>query len=53
MVPAQGVYDDEEFDGKMIGKINRSTSPSAILSPTNFTLPDGREPGQPRWEASD
>jgi hypothetical protein len=57
MVPAPADYDDGEIGGKMIGKGSRSTrrkpAPCAALSTTNPTYLPGREPGPPRWEASD
>jgi hypothetical protein len=46
IVPAPGDYDDGEVGGMMIGKGNRSPPQ------TPHALP-GREPGPPRWEASD
>jgi hypothetical protein len=57
IVPAPGVYDDEEIGGIMIGRVNRSTWRKPALVPlcppkTPHALP-GCEPGPPRWEASD
>jgi hypothetical protein len=57
IVPAPGDYDDGEIGGMMIGRGNRSTrrkpTPVPLYPPrTPHTLP-GREPGPPRWEASD
>jgi hypothetical protein len=55
IVPAPGDYDDGEIGG-MIGKGNRSTrrkpAPVPLCPPQTHMLP-GREPGPPRWEASD
>jgi hypothetical protein len=57
IVPARGDYDDGEICGMMIGRGNRSTrktpGPVPLCPPqTSHALP-GREPGPPRWEASD
>jgi hypothetical protein len=56
-VPAPGDYDDGEFGGMMIGRVNLSTRkktcPSAALSTTNPTCSARTELGPPRWEASD
>jgi hypothetical protein len=56
IVPAPGDYDDGEIGG-LIGSGNRSTRektcPSDALSTTNPHMLPGREPGPPRWEASD
>jgi hypothetical protein len=57
IVPAPGDYDDGDIDGMMIGKGHRSTrripAPVPLCPPqTQHTLP-AREPGPPRWEASD
>jgi hypothetical protein len=57
IVPAPGDYDDGEIGLMMIGRGNRSThrKPAPVpLCPlqTPHALP-GREPGPPRWEASD
>jgi hypothetical protein len=56
IVPDPGDYDAGEIGG-MIGRGNRSTrrkpAPVPLCSPrTPHSLP-GREPGPPRWEASD
>jgi hypothetical protein len=55
-VPAPGDSDDGEIGGMMIGRGNRSTrrkpAPVPLRPPQPHTLP-GREPGPPRWEASD
>jgi hypothetical protein len=55
IVPAPGDYNDGEIGG-MIGKGNRSTrrkpAPVPLCPPQPRMLP-GREPGPPRWEASD
>jgi hypothetical protein len=57
IVPAPGDYDDGEIGGMMIGRGNRSTI-GENLPQRRFVhhkphmLP-GREPGPPRWEASD
>jgi hypothetical protein len=57
IVPAPGDYDDGEIGGMMIWqgkpKYPEKTYPSAALSNTNLTCLPGREPGPPRWEASD
>jgi hypothetical protein len=57
IVPAPVDYDDGEIGEMMIGRRNRSTrrkpAPVPICPPqTPHALP-GREPGLPRWEASD
>jgi hypothetical protein len=57
IVPAPGDYDTGEIGGIMIGVGNRSTQRKPALVPlcppqTSHALP-GREPGLPRWEASD
>jgi hypothetical protein len=57
IVPAPGDYDDGETGRMMIGKGNRSTRRKPVPVPlcplqTPHALP-GREPGPPRWEASD
>jgi hypothetical protein len=54
IVSAPGDYDDGKIGGMMIGRGNRSTrrKPAAV-STTNSTCLPGREPGPPRWEASD
>jgi hypothetical protein len=53
IVPAPGDYDDGEIGGMMIDRGNREKKcPSAALSTTNPTCLPGREPGPPRWEAS-
>jgi hypothetical protein len=57
IVPAPGDYDDGKIGGMMIGRGNRSTrrkpAPGPLCPPqTPHALP-GREPGPPRWEASD
>jgi hypothetical protein len=55
IVLVPGDYDDGEIGG-MIGKGNRSTrrkpAPVPLCPPRTHMLP-GREPGPPRWEASD
>jgi hypothetical protein len=56
IVPAPGDYDDGEIGG-MIGRGNRITrrkpAPLPLCPPqTPYALPV-REPGPPRWEASD
>jgi hypothetical protein len=55
IVPAPGDYDDGEIGG-MIGKGNRSTRrknlPQFRFVHHKPHMP-GREPGPPRWEASD
>jgi hypothetical protein len=45
IVPAPGDYDEGEIGGK-IGRGNRTTRRKPAPVP-------GREPGPPRWEASD
>jgi hypothetical protein len=57
VVPTSGDYDDGEIGGMMIGRRNRSTrrKPAPVplcLPQTSYAVP-GREPGPPRWEASD
>jgi hypothetical protein len=56
IVPAPGDYDDGETDG-MIGSGNRSTRrkpvPLPLCTPQTPGALPGREPGPPRWEASD
>jgi hypothetical protein len=57
IVPAPGDYDDGEISGMMIGRGNGSTrrkpAPVPLRPPqTPHALPV-REPGPPRWEASD
>jgi hypothetical protein len=56
IVPAPGDYDGEEI-GEMIGRGNRSTrrKPALVLlcPPQKPHMLPGREPGPPRWEASD
>jgi hypothetical protein len=56
IVPAPGVYDDGEFGG-MIGRGNRSTwrenLPQCRFVHRKPHMLPGREPGLPRWEASD
>jgi hypothetical protein len=55
--PTTGDYDDGEFGGMMIGRGNRSTrkkaAPEALCPPQTLYAVPGREPGPPRWEASD
>jgi hypothetical protein len=57
LVPAPGHYDDGQINGTTdwLGKLKytEKTYPSATLSTTKPTLLPGREPGPPRWEASD
>jgi hypothetical protein len=48
IVPAPGDYEDGEFGGMMIGRGSRSTRRKRV--PRDLTW---REPGSPRWEASD
>jgi hypothetical protein len=57
IMTAPGDYDEGEIGGMMIGRGNRSTrrKPAPVpLRPaqTPHAL-SGREPGPPRWEASD
>jgi hypothetical protein len=52
IVPALGDYDDGEFGGMKIGRGNRSTRRKPVHHKSHLTRP-GREPGPPRWEASD
>jgi hypothetical protein len=56
-VLAPGDYEDEEFGGMMIGRGNRTTRgrPASVpLCPSQIPRDlTGREPGPPRWEASD
>jgi hypothetical protein len=55
-VPAPGDYDGGEIGGMMIGMGNRNTrrkpAPVPLFHHKPHMLP-GREPGPPRWEASD
>jgi hypothetical protein len=57
IVPAPGDYEDGEFGGMMVGKGSRSTRrKSAVvpLCPPQIAHDlNRREPGPPRWEASD
>jgi hypothetical protein len=57
VVPAPCHYDDEEIGGMMIGKGNRSTrrkpAPVPLYPPQKPHVLPEREPGPPRWEASD
>jgi hypothetical protein len=55
-VPAPGDYDDGEIGGMMIGRGNRSTRknlPQCRFVHHKPYMLFGREPGPPRWEASD
>jgi hypothetical protein len=57
LVPNPADYDDGEIDGMMMGRGNRSTRRKPVQlslcqSQTPHDVP-GREPGPPRWEASD
>jgi hypothetical protein len=56
-VPEPGDYDDGEIVEMIIGKGNRSTrrkpAPVALCPPQTLHALPGREPGPPRWEASD
>jgi hypothetical protein len=56
-VPAPGDYDDGEIGGMIIGRGNRSTrrkpAPVPLCPPQMPHALLGREPGPPRWEASD
>jgi hypothetical protein len=55
--PPIGDYDDGEIGGMMIGGGNRSTrrksAPVPLYPPRTTHALCGREPGPPRWEASD
>jgi hypothetical protein len=55
-VPAPGDYEDGEFCGMMIGRVNRSTrrkpTPVPLCPPQIPHDLTGCEPGPPRWEAS-
>jgi hypothetical protein len=56
IVPAPGDYDDGEIGGndwQGKPKYSEKTCSSAALSTTSPTCLPGREPGPPRWEASD
>jgi hypothetical protein len=57
IVLAPGDYDDREIGGMMTGRGNRSTrrkrAPVPLCPPQIPHDLTGREPGQPRWEASD
>jgi hypothetical protein len=56
IVPAPGDYEDGDFGEMMIGKGNRSTqrkpAPVPLCSPHIPHDLSGREPGPPRWDAS-
>jgi hypothetical protein len=57
IVQAPGDYDDGEIGGMLIGRENRNTQIKAApvsdsVHHKSHMLP-GREPGPPRWEASD
>jgi hypothetical protein len=57
IMPTLGDYDDGEIGEMMIGRGNRSTRRKPAPVPhcppqIPYALP-GREPGPPRWEASD
>jgi hypothetical protein len=56
IVPAPGDYDDGEIGG-MIGRGNRSSrrkpAQKSLCAPQIPHDLTGREPGPPRWEASD
>jgi hypothetical protein len=57
IVPAPSDYDDGETGGMMIGRVNRRTrrkpAPVPLCPPQTLHAVPGREPGPPRWEASD
>jgi hypothetical protein len=57
IMPTPGDYDDGEFGDMMIGIGNRSTlrkpAPMPLCPPQIPHALPGREPGPPRWEASD
>jgi hypothetical protein len=57
IVPAPGDYDDREIGGIMIGRENRNTRRKPDPMPLcPLQIPHAlqrREPGAPRWEASD
>jgi hypothetical protein len=57
IVPAPGDYEDGEFGGMMIGRGNRSIrrKPAPVpFCPLQISHElTGREPGPPRWQASD
>jgi hypothetical protein len=58
IVPTSGDDDDDgEIGGMMIGMGNRSTrrkpAPMSLCPPQTPHPLSGREPGPPRWEASD
>jgi hypothetical protein len=55
IVPTTGDYDDREI-GEMIGRgteVLGDNLPQCRFVHTNPTCLPGREPGPPRWEASD
>jgi hypothetical protein len=52
IVPAPGDYDDGEIGGMMIGT-RRKPAPVPFCPPQTPHAFPGREPGPPRWEASD
>jgi hypothetical protein len=57
IVPSPGDYEHGEFGGMIIGRGNRSTrrkpAPVPLCPPQIPHGLSGREPGPPRWEASD
>jgi hypothetical protein len=55
IVPAPGDYDDGEIGGMMIGEtevLGKNLPQCRFVHHKPHMLP-GREPGPPRWEASD
>jgi hypothetical protein len=55
-VPASGDYDDGEIGGMMIGKgteVFGENLPQYRFVHHKSHMLHGREPGPPRWEASD
>jgi hypothetical protein len=52
ILPDPGDYYDGEIGGMMIGKGDLSTRRKSAAIQIPHALP-GREPGPPRWEASD
>jgi hypothetical protein len=56
IVPVPGDYDNGEIGRMMIGReteVSGENCPNAALFTTNPTCLPGREPGPPRWGASD